>query len=131
LDGHQDWVRDVAFSPDGDLLVTASDDFWARVWPTDRREEPVVLSGHRDYIYGATFSPGGEFVLTASRDGTARIWLVSTTALLARLRGETRICLTPEQRMRFLLESRSIARAKFGACERRHGRGGRAPSPPG
>jgi WD40 repeat protein len=32
LEGHSDWVKGCAFSPDGKLIVSASDDSTLRVW---------------------------------------------------------------------------------------------------
>jgi WD40 repeat protein len=75
--GHSEAVLDVAVSPDGKWLATASADNTARVWaiPVDQSQKPVELRGHSGDVASVTFSPDGDFVLTVSRqDGTARIW---------------------------------------------------------
>ena len=66
----------VAFSPDNQLVVTASMDGTARVWKADGsdRDHPVVLSGHTNYVTSAAFSPDSKHVVTTSRDKTARVW---------------------------------------------------------
>jgi WD40 repeat protein len=77
LEGHTNWVNSAAFSPDGDRIVTASDDGTARVWSADG-EQLAVLEGHTAGITSAAFSPDGSQVVTASDDSTARVWHVYT-----------------------------------------------------
>ena len=57
--GHTDWVSSAAFSPDGQLLVTASQDGSARVWETATGASIADLLGHTDSVVRARFSPDG------------------------------------------------------------------------
>ena len=77
-------VRNAVFSPDGSLVLTASDDGSARLWRRDGTLERQLR--HGGPVTAASFSPDGRLVLTTSRDGTARIWLTAsgkTVAVLA------------------------------------------------
>ncbi len=67
-------VNAAAFSPDGQSIVTASDDGVVRIWDASGRMEPRALKGHTAPITTAEFSRDGQFIVTASRDGTARVW---------------------------------------------------------
>ena len=71
---HADGVRFAAFSPDGTLLVTASDDATARVWESTTGRPVTSILRHYQQLRHAAFCPNGEFVATASDDGTARVW---------------------------------------------------------
>ena len=77
LAGHADWIRAVAFSPDGSKLATASDDRTAKVWDAATGEELSTLTGHDDFVGSVAFSPDGTRLATASWDGTARIGMPS------------------------------------------------------
>lgn len=76
-------VWSVDFSPDGELLATASH-LAAKVWRISAAagggaaaEELFTLRGHSDTVRDVAFSPDGTLLATASLDGTARIWGIS------------------------------------------------------
>jgi WD40 repeat protein len=73
LRGHGGWVYSAIFSPDGQTILTASEDGTARIWDL-AGNELVVLHGHVAGVNSAVFSPDGQTILTASWDSTARLW---------------------------------------------------------
>jgi len=87
-----DLSRLPGFSPDGKRVVTAADDYTARIWDADSGKEIALLKGHTGGMQSAGFSPDGRRVVTASFDNTAHIWDVTWATLV---RGDTlreRVC---------------------------------------
>jgi WD40 repeat protein/serine/threonine protein kinase len=79
LHGHRDAVRDVAFSPDGKLIASASWDKTIIVW--DAETGKVVLPpliGHTDGVTSMAFSPDGTLLASSSQDGFVILWDVQT-----------------------------------------------------
>ena len=74
LTGHDGGLYEVAFSPDGRLLATASWDGTAGMWDPATGEHLRTLTGHDGAVAGVAFSPDGCLLATAGRDGTARVW---------------------------------------------------------
>ncbi|MEO1761533.1 MAG: hypothetical protein AAFR83_06060, partial [Cyanobacteria bacterium J06629_18] len=73
LEGHQDIVWDVNFSPDGKLLASGSRDKSIKIWRTDG-SLLQTLEAHEQSIAGLTFSPDGSLIASASEDKTVKIW---------------------------------------------------------
>ena len=89
LRGHGDWVRVVAFSPDGDRLVSRSDDATLRVWDVASGRELLVLRGHEGYVLAADVSPDGARIVSGSADNTVRVWDASSGGAAGPARSRT------------------------------------------
>ncbi|MGD1712485.1 WD40 repeat domain-containing protein, partial [Dapis sp. BLCC M172] len=73
LQGHEDEVNGVVFSPDGETIATASDDNTVKLWNQEGKLLQT-LTGHQNSVFGVAFSPDGETIATASYDKTVKFW---------------------------------------------------------
>jgi WD40 repeat protein/serine/threonine protein kinase len=89
LRGHLDAVKSVAFSPDGQRIVTGSEDHTAKVWDVASGRELLTLKGHNGRIWSVAFSPDGQRIVTGSGDNTAKVWDAASGKELLTLKGHT------------------------------------------
>jgi WD40 repeat protein len=71
---HAETVVSASFSPDGERVVTASEDQTARIWDGRTGQALGETLRHAGTVVSASFSPDCGRVVTASEDQTARIW---------------------------------------------------------
>jgi WD40 repeat protein len=76
-------VNDVAYSPDGITVVTASRDRTLKVWDVGTGQLLQTLTGHTDEIYGISISPDGQWLASTGRDTTVRLWQRQSDGLFA------------------------------------------------
>lgn len=77
LRGHRGRVKTASYSPDGKLIVTASDDKSARVWDAATGELAEAGGGvlsHSEPVLFASFSPDGTLAITGCDDNNAYLW---------------------------------------------------------
>ena len=84
LEGHRNSVSSVAFSPDGQRLVSGSSDNTLWLWDA-QTGAPIgqPLAGHGYKVYSVAFSPDGQRIISGSNDQMLRLWDVSPAAWMA------------------------------------------------
>jgi WD40 repeat protein/serine/threonine protein kinase len=85
--GHKGWIFSVAFSPDGQRLVTGSSDSTGKVWDAASGRELLTLEGHNDTVWSVAFSPDGRRIVTGSADRTAKVWEAASGRELLTIKG--------------------------------------------
>lgn len=79
-------VKDVVFSPDGQILATAAQH--VKLWNINSQNEFAALQ-HDEYVLTLAFSPNGQLLAAGDFGGTIRIWDVATQKAVAQLEGDT------------------------------------------
>ena len=74
LKGHDGMVRDVAFSPDGKILATTSDDNNVMLWDVATGAELKTLEGHKEDVKQLAWSRDGKMLASGDEGGTIKLW---------------------------------------------------------
>jgi WD40 repeat protein len=99
---HRGAVTDLAFSPAGQLLASASDDGSILIWEADTyRPIGSALRGHVGHINALAFSPDGQTLASGGDDGYVVFWNVATrqqigSRLLAHTRAVNAVRFSPD-----------------------------------
>jgi hypothetical protein len=77
---HSNSVHSVSFSPDSQMLASASYDRTVKLWRTDGTLLQT-FEGHSGAVNSVSFSPDGQMIASASDDGTIKLWRTDGTLL--------------------------------------------------
>ena len=89
ITGHSGYVTSVAISPDGQTLVSGSNDKTIKIWQLSTGQELRTLTGHSGWISSLAISPDGQTLVSGSWDKTIKIWQLSTGQELRTLTGHS------------------------------------------
>jgi WD40 repeat protein len=85
LEGHTGAIHACAVSPDGGIIVSASDDNTLKLWDPATGAQIRTLKGHRSSVRGCAVSLDGAFVVSSSDDQTLNLWDPATGGVLRTL----------------------------------------------
>ncbi len=75
---HDGWLRDLAVSPDGNLVASCGRDQQARLWTTADGQKIHQAFNHQHDVYRVGFHPDGQYLVSADAHGMIRKWDVKT-----------------------------------------------------
>ncbi|GAW25745.1 putative NACHT and WD domain protein [Rosellinia necatrix] len=79
IDGHTDWVRSCAFSSDGRLLASASDDRTIRFWDPLRGALQATLEGFDSWPERVRFSAGNPSCIATMDSTHVKMWNIAAS----------------------------------------------------
>jgi RNA polymerase sigma factor (sigma-70 family) len=74
IEGHNDSVLNMCFSPDGKTFATCSKDKTIRISNWETGKDVKVLRGHGHWVESIVFTADGKTLVSCSHDGTIRFW---------------------------------------------------------
>lgn len=100
LQGHQQSITSVAFSPNQPLLASSSHDHTVRLWDLRTGDTLQVWDGHQTMVQTVAFSPDGTWLASGGDDCTVRYWHLETAQCLGVFEGHREavcaICISPD-----------------------------------
>ena len=86
---HDADIKSIAFSPDGLLLASASEDGTVQLWDSQTEQAKPPLVGHTDSVLSVAFNFDGSLLASGSADNTIRLWDPNTETFQGALLGHT------------------------------------------
>lgn len=97
LRGHQDMVRAVAISPDGETIASAADwkDTRIRLWNPATGKTTMMLDDLKDRIDTLAFTPDGKLLVCGTINSRGKVWEVASGKAVGGIDGQM-VAISPD-----------------------------------
>ena len=103
LKGHTDYINALAFTSNGKMLASGSDDGTIRLWDASTGTEMLNLSSEKTQTLA--FSANRKMLASGSKDGKIHLWDITTGKQLSPLKGQKEYCSV----LAFSIDSKMLA----------------------
>jgi WD40 repeat protein len=86
INAHLSWVTTVAYSPDGNTIVTGGNDYRVKIW-SNTGTLLFTCVGHTGDITNVKVTPDNNFVVSSSKDDKIKIWNIANGTLVRTITG--------------------------------------------
>ena len=76
LTGHTGGICTLAIAPNGQYLVSGSEDKTIKIWHWESGEIRQTLSGHKQTVRILAIHPNGQTIVSGSDDKTVKFWRI-------------------------------------------------------
>lgn len=76
--GHSDSINSIAINPDGQTLISASNDKTIKVWNLNNGDEIFTITPELDIIKSLVISPDGHTLVSGNINGIIQVWNLAT-----------------------------------------------------
>ncbi len=88
VNAHANWVTTLAYSPNGNFIVTGGSDELVKIW-SSTGSLLFTCSGHTADIASVKITPDNNYVVSSSKDDLIKIWNISTGLLVRSISGHS------------------------------------------
>jgi WD40 repeat protein len=82
---HTARITDLAYTKQGSLLISASDDGTARIWDAKTGHLLRLIEAHAGGVSGLAISYDDKYVTTVGKDGYAKVWSIESGRLIRQI----------------------------------------------
>jgi WD40 repeat protein len=82
-------LESLTICPNGQILVSSSDDGTIKVWNLHTGRRKSTLEGHLRPVYAFAISPDGQTLVSGSNDSTIKVWNLHARELKRTLKGHS------------------------------------------
>jgi len=72
--GHEGFIEDLAFTPNGEVLASCGQDNLVKLWDVSAGQEIETLRGHSRFVSSVAFDPEGRRLASGDFGGSVKVW---------------------------------------------------------